>query len=104
MDSNLTKELFCLLPVVAIAASIVLLKSKKKGGPFIVSGTRVPTPKVIQKSTFSTGIVLEYKHHRRVGPVPEQSPAGTFYKVEEMYKHDFEQWESPFIRVPFSKN
>lgn len=104
MDINLTKELFCLLPVVVIAASIVLLKSKKKGGPFIVSDTQVPAPKVIQKSTISTGIVLEYKHHCRVGPAPEQSPSGIWYKVDEMYKHDFEQWESPFIRVPFSKN
>lgn len=101
---NLTKELFFLLPVVAIAASMVLIKSGKKGGPFIVSDKQASASKVIQKSTVSTGIVLEYKHHSRVAPAPEQSPSGTFYKVEEMYKHDFEQWESPFIRIPFSKN
>ena len=104
MDSNLAKELFCLLPVVVIAASILLFRSGKKRAPFIVSGTQLPTPKVIQKSTISKGIVLEYKHHCRVGPAPEQALSGTWYKVDEMYKHDFEQWESPFIRVPFSKN
>lgn len=100
---NLTKELFFLLPVIAIAASIVLFKSRKKRSTFIVWDTQAPAPQVIQKSTSSTGIVLEYKHHSRL-PAPEQSSAGALYKIEEMYQHDFEQWESPFIRVPFSKN
>ncbi|OMP79718.1 hypothetical protein [[Flexibacter] sp. ATCC 35208] len=104
MESNLTKELLFLLPVVAIAVSMVLFRKRKKGGPFIVSEPQVPTPKVIQKSIVSTGIILEYKHHCRVAPAPEQSPTSPHFKVEEMYKHDIEQWESHFIRITFSKN
>ncbi|WP_343671778.1 hypothetical protein [Chitinophaga sp.] len=102
MDSNLTKELFFLLPVVAIAVSMALVRKRKKGGPFIVADTPASTPKVIQKSIVSTGIILEYKHHRRVAP--EQPLASQHFKVDEMYKHDIEQWESHFIRIPFSKN
>lgn len=102
MDINLTKELYFLLPVLAIATSIGLFRSVKKRRPFIVSDTQVPVSNVIQKST--TGIILEYKHHSRVVPAPEQSSSCSCYKVEEMYKHDFEQCESPLIRIPFSKN
>lgn len=106
MDINFTKDLLGLLPVATIAILMVtfFIKRKKKGKA-ITTETKAPIRTVITESTIPSRIVLEYRHHRRVTPAPEQDAlVEDLLQQGEIYEHEFENWDSPFIATPFSKN
>lgn len=64
-----------------------------------------PIRTVITESTMPSRIVLEYKHHRRVSPAPAPDDlVEDLLQQGELYEHEFEHWDSPFIATPFSKN
>lgn len=106
MNTNLTKDLVGLLPIVTIAILMVIfLIKRKKKGPAITAEKKAPIRSVITENTIPSRIVLEYKHHRRVAPAPEQDAlVDDLLQNGEIYEHEFENWDSPFIATPFSKN
>jgi hypothetical protein len=106
MNTNLAKDLLCLLPIGTIAfLMVVFLIKRKKKGPSIIPEKQAPIRTVITESSTPSRIVLEYKHHRRVTPAPgPDAMADELLQQNEIFEHEFENWESPFIATPFSKN
>lgn len=106
MNIYFMKELLLLLPIVTISIlmAIFLVKRKKKEQA-VVPAVKAPIRTVITEAIVPERIVLEYKHHRRVEHAPEQDAVvEDFLQHGGMYEQEFEDWDSPFIATPFSKN